>query len=667
MIAPLILLLGVIINEISGACVKLTGSKSCPGFSNYSIDTTNGIFPLTSVPKYTDVTTFDSYVAKYADFLGRHFASELAANSTCTVSQIENDAVSNLRYLTTYACNFIIISKENTCQVNKPKVCKDTCSDFVASYQNLVNKYNNCLNQNVVSQQISQQNSRCTKGTSNFSATSNCVDSSNESNCGFKSASDKTTYCSTSNDSCCSGTKTTETSSVQAKPVATATSKTANVDNANESKKEQNEPKSGGSKLWIFIGIGCACLVIGALVYFYRKGEALDNGTNNSFYEQDNKFPPFQSSMSMSENRFNNSSGYSQQPNNFGNKNIYDNGDILINREVNNKIEDPMDNFHFGADQNKFNFTSNIAPQPIMSSTNDNNGFNNAALFTAGAAAAATAAAVGGVAAVNMANKENNEPKQQTVNMTNIEPPSEYEGTKNNTPIIKVEDEPKAQMVNMTNIQPPETQNRNDSDQPPEIKIDEDEVPKAQMVNMTEIPEPEVQQNRNTKFLSTYSEAPSNQRISSQFYGDSETSYDFSSSKLNIPSQLENHLSIASSALLSNRMSSSTDRELNSTPYRAVHTYEPQLNDELLLELNDIVEVVYIYDDGWVWGINTRTNESGACPMLCLEKVEGSETDYSSIDEKMKSTLSARDSMISRDSVPGRRDSRILKVDSITK
>jgi len=331
------------------------------------------------------------------------------------------------------------------------------------------------------------------------------------------------------------------------------------------------------------------------------------------------------------------------------------------------KIDDD-DEFNFGADSKNYNFTSNVTSggtNQAMPITNDN-GFNNAALF-AGAGAAAVGAAAMGAAAMNNNNEKKNEaevPKPQMVNMTNIQPPESQDTSA--TPIIKIDEEPKPQMVNMTNIQPPESQNRNETSQPPDITIDEE--PKAQMVNMTEIPQPEIQQNRNTKFLSTYSEAPDNQRISSQFYGESEASFDFSSSKINITSQLDNnHLSVASSGVNSNRISTtSTDKELNSTPYRAVHTYEPQLNDELLLEMGDIVEVVYVYDDGWVWGINTRTNESGACPMLCLEKVEGSETG-SSVDERIKSIISTRESMISRDSVPGRRDSRILKVNSINK
>ncbi|KAG4108609.1 hypothetical protein H8356DRAFT_1349900 [Neocallimastix lanati (nom. inval.)] len=715
LVTHIVLLLSILITKIHGACVQLTGSTSCPSFSSYSIDTVNGVFPLNSQPKYTDVASFDAYVIKYAEFLAKHFVSDLAVGSTCNTVEMENYALSNLRYLTTFACNFIVISKENTCQPVKPKVCKSTCNDFVNSYQGLVNQFNTCLNQATVSKQISTQNSRCTKDTSNFSALSQCIDSTNEGNCGFSSQANASTYCSTaSTDACCSmnggtsnvganagtnGGINSSTNGASASPSAdtaanntpaTSSTKTANVNSAlNLGKENESNGDGGSNKVWIIVGSCCAFLLVGALIYFYKKGESLDNtnsnNNNNSFYEQENKFPPFQ--PSMEERGINNSNGFSggltspgmggigsmnaMSGNSFSGINN-DNGDVLVNRtEMNNmggKIDDD-DEFNFGADSKNYNFTSNVTPggtNQTMPITNDN-GFNNATLFAGAAAGAAAIGAAVGAAAMNNNNEKKNEaevPKPQMVNMTNIQPPESQDTSA--TPIIKIDEEPKPQMVNMTNIQPPESQDRNDTSQPPDITIDEE--PKAQMVNMTEIPEPEIQQNRNTKFLSTYSEAPDNQRISSQFYGESEPSFDFSSSKINITSQLDNnHLSVASSGMNSNRISTtSTDKELNSTPYRAVHTYEPQLNDELLLEMGDIVEVVYVYDDGWVWGINTRTNESGACPMLCLEKVEGSETG-SSVDERIKSIISTRESMISRDSVPGRRDSRILKVNSINK
>ncbi|ORX49753.1 hypothetical protein BCR36DRAFT_353518 [Piromyces finnis] len=688
-IRKIILLLGTIVTKINSECIPLTNSQSCPGFSDFSIDTINGIFPLDAnrIPHYTDVTSFDSYVISYSEFLAKSFSYDLAKGSNCNRNEMEAYSSSNLRYLKTLACNFILNSSKNSCIKPQKKVCKTVCKDFFESFQGLVNSYNTCLDSIAISKNITTHNNRCIKSTSNFSGDSNCVDFTNESNCGFRTINEARSYCGNAvNDSCCNslnsntqvenvvpngGTQTT----VQ-KPVVTGTSDSANIDNSttnSNDQKESNPKDKGNSRLWIIISGICAVLVVGALIYFYKKGESLDK-PNNSYYEE-NRMPAFQT---MSENKGFNSSGFSSPPissgfgmnsmnnsmnngaNNSMNKNI-NTDDVLINRnEMNNmnKVNDPMDDFSFSGDTKNFNFTSNV-----QANNDNNNGFSNAAIYAAPISAAGGAAVA--AAAISNNNKEE-EPKPQMVNMTNIQPPDSQ--NTNETPIIKIEDEePKPQMVNMTNIQPPESQDRNESEQPPLNTNNENEEPKPQMVKMTEIPEPEIQQNRNTKFLSTYSEAPSNQRISSQYYGESETSYDFSSSKLNIPKLENKTFSMASSTMLSNRMSSSTDRELNSTPYRAVHTYEPQLNDELLLEINDIVEVVYIYDDGWVWGINTRTNESGACPMLCLEKADDSETDFSSIDERMKSTLSARESMLSRDSVPGRRDSRILKIDGINK
>ena len=53
-------------------------------------------------------------------------------------------------------------------------------------------------------------------------------------------------------------------------------------------------------------------------------------------------------------------------------------------------------------------------------------------------------------------------------------------------------------------------------------------------------------------------------------------------------------------------------------PFRAIHAYEPQIDDELRLEVDNEIDVLYEYDDGWCWAINKTTNEQGACPLLCL-------------------------------------------------
>lgn len=660
----IILLLGILIIEINGKCFQLTDSKSCPGFANFSIDTENGVFPLISQPHYTDVESFDAYIKVYADVLARNFTQELIKDSTCTTEikkEMETYAISHLRHLTTFACNFILIGN-NKCQTTKPYICKETCDEFSVSFQSFTHRYQNYITEESRDKNNKYHMDRCSNANTNFSAVSNCVMSmNNEESCGFKTNEANIEFCEQvrSGESCCGKVPgyIAEQNTLNGTPAQEQSSFSENPNNSqvnvnNNSQQTQNESKSG-SKLWIIISIACALLVVSALVYFYKKGETLDS--ENKSYNDENQFPPFRS---MNDKDM----GYSQNSNSFnGNKMNYNTNDVLINRnEMNIKMNEPIiDDFKF-KDEN-FNYTSNIP-------TIRDNEFGNTALYTGmgptgmgaiGMGAAAIGAAGLGATTVdgmNAKNKDKEIPKPQMVNMTNIEPPESQEP--NQTPEIKIDEMPKPQMVNMTNIMPPESQEPNS---PSLLKADE--IPKPQMVNMTEIPEPEMQLNRNTKFLSSYSEAPSNQHISSQFYGESEHSFDFTNSKLELPKSNNKTASATSSALFSNR--SSTDKELNSTPYIAIHTYEPQLNDELLLELNDIIEVVYVYDDGWVWGINTRTNESGACPMLCLEKIEGEAEDFS-IDERMKSVLSARDSsMISRDSVPGRRDS-ILKFDGLS-
>ncbi len=53
-------------------------------------------------------------------------------------------------------------------------------------------------------------------------------------------------------------------------------------------------------------------------------------------------------------------------------------------------------------------------------------------------------------------------------------------------------------------------------------------------------------------------------------------------------------------------------------PFRAIHAYEPEIDDELRLEVDNEIDVLYEYDDGWCWAINKTTGEQGACPLLCL-------------------------------------------------
>ena len=50
----------------------------------------------------------------------------------------------------------------------------------------------------------------------------------------------------------------------------------------------------------------------------------------------------------------------------------------------------------------------------------------------------------------------------------------------------------------------------------------------------------------------------------------------------------------------------------------ACSTFVPSLDDEMYIELGDQVRIVMEYDDGWVLGLNLRTNEQGVLPKQCL-------------------------------------------------
>ncbi|KAI9101892.1 hypothetical protein DFS34DRAFT_435220 [Phlyctochytrium arcticum] len=51
---------------------------------------------------------------------------------------------------------------------------------------------------------------------------------------------------------------------------------------------------------------------------------------------------------------------------------------------------------------------------------------------------------------------------------------------------------------------------------------------------------------------------------------------------------------------------------------KCVTQYEPCETDEVGLEPGDIIKVMKVFEDGWGWGINTRSNKRGVFPVVCL-------------------------------------------------
>ncbi|KAI8811627.1 hypothetical protein BJ742DRAFT_655359, partial [Cladochytrium replicatum] len=48
----------------------------------------------------------------------------------------------------------------------------------------------------------------------------------------------------------------------------------------------------------------------------------------------------------------------------------------------------------------------------------------------------------------------------------------------------------------------------------------------------------------------------------------------------------------------------------------------PEMGDEIELLKGDEVEILEQYEDGWAFGLNLETNQSGAFPLSCLEPVD---------------------------------------------
>ncbi|KAI9492296.1 hypothetical protein BDB00DRAFT_440962 [Zychaea mexicana] len=52
----------------------------------------------------------------------------------------------------------------------------------------------------------------------------------------------------------------------------------------------------------------------------------------------------------------------------------------------------------------------------------------------------------------------------------------------------------------------------------------------------------------------------------------------------------------------------------------AVHSYPPQVQDELDIREGDIVYLIFQLDDGWGYGLNVSTSQTGVFPLVCVAR-----------------------------------------------
>ncbi|OUM57608.1 hypothetical protein PIROE2DRAFT_64902, partial [Piromyces sp. E2] len=54
--------------------------------------------------------------------------------------------------------------------------------------------------------------------------------------------------------------------------------------------------------------------------------------------------------------------------------------------------------------------------------------------------------------------------------------------------------------------------------------------------------------------------------------------------------------------------------------YVCAYKYDPQLDDELQLQVNDQVQIIEEYEDGWMKAINLTTGKEGMAPRVCIRE-----------------------------------------------
>jgi len=54
--------------------------------------------------------------------------------------------------------------------------------------------------------------------------------------------------------------------------------------------------------------------------------------------------------------------------------------------------------------------------------------------------------------------------------------------------------------------------------------------------------------------------------------------------------------------------------------YVCAYKYDPQLEDELELQVNDQVQIIEEYEDGWMKAVNLTTGKEGMAPRVCIKE-----------------------------------------------
>jgi hypothetical protein len=496
----------------------------------------------------------------------------------------------------------------------------------------------------------------------------NCVDYYNVelNTCGFESVAAKNSFCSNaanSNDKCCGGTgqnagqnagqngtagqlgtgqngmsgqlgNNTGVGNTQPSTTTNDSSSTSTDSSSTATETSKQNKKKGGSSFFtskgFLIFLVVFAIFIGLLGYFYYVGSKdekeenmrnLENGGNNNHYNNNN----YGQTQTVEINK-NQNLGVNNDYNDYNNRSPYE---YKPSYDIPTSTADP--------------FSDNNRVDPINASYNDvqnSVSYQNAALVAAPVQPRNAENPFDSPKLENPENDYDNQinksmqelsknfpvddmPTPSVVKITSIEKPQQ-----SNTNIddgTKKEDNPddilKPSMVRMTNIETPVPSNTIPADK--DISIGDD-VLKPSMVKLTEIETPQ-----ETSINNEAQEGNNNGEAADE--EPKKAVVNMIDLKTPDSNEALNAGNITPSILVTSadgKVTEGTSQEEEipeeysempePRPFRAIHAYEPQIDDELRLVVDNEIDVLYEYDDGWCWAINKTTGEQGACPLLCL-------------------------------------------------
>ncbi|KAG0301930.1 hypothetical protein BGZ98_007934, partial [Dissophora globulifera] len=163
--------LALLATGAQSVCVSLQGSRACPSFGQFAVDTNvakniNDLGLGMNMTEFTDVTSFDASIFGSTAFM--------SSPSTCT----GYTSAQMLRYQTTVLCTMVAQDADSAkCTPNAPDMCISSCTLFANSLQTMITSV--CPKDQTSLKDLTTLNATCTGTGSDWtglqSSANNCV------------------------------------------------------------------------------------------------------------------------------------------------------------------------------------------------------------------------------------------------------------------------------------------------------------------------------------------------------------------------------------------------------------------------------------------------------------------------------------------------------------